>query len=56
MTGPFLKRTTFKTSRLAEFCSEKELINQTGHDVELWPLVVLKELMDNALDERISVP
>ena len=50
MTGPSLKRTTFRTSRLAEFCSEKELVNQTGHDVEDWPLVVLKELMDNALD------
>ena len=50
MTGPFLKRTTFRTSRLAEFCSEKELVNQTGHDVDDWPLVVLKELIDNALD------
>jgi len=50
MTGPSLKRTTFRTSRLAEFCSEKELVSQTGHDVEDWPLVVLKELIDNALD------
>jgi hypothetical protein len=50
MSAPLLKRTTFKTSRLAEFCSEKELINQTGHDVEDWPLVVLKELVDNAID------
>jgi DNA topoisomerase VI subunit B len=40
----------FKTSRLAEFCSEKELVNQTGHDADDWPLVVLKELVDNALD------
>jgi DNA topoisomerase VI subunit B len=45
-----LKRTTFKTSRLAEFCSTKELINQTGHQVEDWPLVLLKELVDNAID------
>ena len=29
----------------------RELINQTGHDVWEWPLVVLKELTDNALDE-----
>jgi DNA topoisomerase VI subunit B len=50
MTGPSLNRTTFKTSRLAEFCSQKELINQTGHDVEQWPLVVLKELVDNSID------
>jgi DNA topoisomerase VI subunit B len=41
---------TFKTSRLAEFCSQKELINQTGHDVEQWPLVVPQELVDNSID------
>ncbi len=45
-----LDRTTFTTSRLMEFCSEKELVNQTGHDSGDWPLVVLKELSDNALD------
>jgi DNA topoisomerase VI subunit B len=50
MSAPVLDRLTFKTSRLAEFCSEKELINQTGHDSDDWPLVVLKELVDNALD------
>jgi DNA topoisomerase VI subunit B len=33
-----------------EFCSERELQNQTGHGVEDWPLVVLKEGVDNALD------
>ena len=33
-----------------EFCSIRELQNQTGHDVWDWPLVVLKELLDNALD------
>jgi DNA topoisomerase VI subunit B len=37
-------------TRLAEFCSQKELVNQTGHAVEDWPLVDLKELIDNALD------
>ncbi len=42
-----LQRTTFTTSRLMEFCSEKELVNQTGHSTECWPLVVLKELADN---------
>jgi DNA topoisomerase VI subunit B len=47
---PRLTREAFATSRLLEFCSRKELINQTGHGVEEWPLVILKELVDNALD------
>ena len=50
MTAPSLDRLIFKTSGLAEFCSRKELTNQTGHGVEDWPLVVLKELVDNAID------
>jgi DNA topoisomerase VI subunit B len=45
-----LHRETFTTSRLLEFCNEKELINQTGHPVSEWPLVILKELVDNAID------
>lgn len=45
-----LDRTTFKTSRLLDFCSRKELIAQTGHEPEAWLLVMLKELIDNALD------
>jgi DNA topoisomerase VI subunit B len=45
-----LKREIFKTSRLLEFCSEKELVNQTRHAAEQWPLVILKELVANALD------
>jgi len=48
--APTLERVTFKTSRLAEFCGEKELTAQTGHPKEEWPLVILKELVDNALD------
>jgi hypothetical protein len=47
---PRLTRATFRTSRLLDFCSEKELIAQTGHEPKHWPLVALKELMDNALD------
>ncbi len=47
---PQLKRTTLTTSRMMEFCSEKELVAQIGHAREDWPLVVLKELIDNALD------
>jgi DNA topoisomerase VI subunit B len=50
MSAPALARHIFKTSRLAEFCSRKELTNQTGHAIEDWPLVVLKELLDNAID------
>lgn len=47
---PTLQRTTFKTSRLLDFASEKELVAQTGHHRDAWPLVIIKELIDNALD------
>jgi DNA topoisomerase VI subunit B len=47
---PKLTRVPFEVSRLMEFCSQRELTNQTGHDIEDWPLVILKELVDNALD------
>ena len=47
---PKLTRVAFRVSRLMEFCTRRELQNQTGHGVQEWPLVVLKELMDNALD------
>jgi DNA topoisomerase VI subunit B len=50
-----LSRETFTTSRLLEFCSAKELINQTGHGVEEWPLVILKELVDNDACEEAEV-
>ena len=45
-----LIRVAFRVSRLMEFCSKRELENQTSHSVWEWPLVVLKELFDNALD------
>jgi hypothetical protein len=45
-----LTRVPFTVSRLMEFCTRRELVNQTGHDVYDWPLVILKELVDNALD------
>ena len=48
--SPRLNRTTFCTSREMDFFSAKELVTQTGHEVEEWPLVILKELIDNALD------
>jgi DNA topoisomerase VI subunit B len=47
---PKLTRVAFAVSRLMEFCSKRELQNQTGHSVYDWPLVVTKELFDNALD------
>jgi hypothetical protein len=47
---PKLTRVAFQVSRLMEFCTRRELQNQTGHSAHYWPLVVLKELMDNSLD------
>jgi hypothetical protein len=47
---PKLTRVAFAVSRLMEFCSLRELQNQTGHSTWDWPLVVIKELVDNALD------
>ena len=45
-----LDRTTFEIARELEFFSEKELQMQIGHGRELWPVALLKELIDNALD------
>ena len=45
-----LERTTFETSRLLEFFSDKELTMQIGCPTEQWPIALLKELIDNALD------
>jgi len=47
---PTLKRTAFSTSRLLDFVSEKELTLQCGYGLHDWALVVVKELVDNALD------
>jgi len=35
---------------LLDFCSERELTKQIGHATDRWPLVILKELTDNAID------
>ena len=58
MAQQTLERLTFRTSRSLDFCSEKELIAQTGHGPADWPLVVIKELLDNALDacEEARIP
>ncbi len=45
-----LQRETFRTSRLLDFASTKELVAQTGHQPAQWPLVVIKELIDNEID------
>jgi hypothetical protein len=45
-----LERLTFTTSRELDFFTEKTLIAQTGYERSQWPLVIVKELIDNALD------
>jgi DNA topoisomerase VI subunit B len=45
-----LARTTFKTSRLLEFFSDKELAMQIGFAREQWPIALLKEVLDNSVD------
>jgi DNA topoisomerase VI subunit B len=47
---PTLARTPFVTSRLMEFFTVKELTMQIGHPIPLWPLALVRELIDNALD------
>ena len=45
-----IERTAFRTSRVLDFLSEKDLAAQCGHGPEDWILVLVKELLDNALD------
>lgn len=45
-----LNRTMFETSRAAEYFDPKELQAQTGQPIYMFPAVVIKELVDNALD------
>lgn len=45
-----LERAMFSTSRYLDFMSEKELTFQCGYGRRDWPLVIGKELIDNALD------
>ncbi len=52
MTQAILNRTTFRTSREMDFFSEKELVAQTGHPMQEWPCVILKELMDQRFEFR----
>lgn len=50
MSTALLERTTFETSRELEYFTEKELQAQIGHGPEYWPVAILRELIDNALD------
>lgn len=50
MSDTRIERTAFTTSRLLDFVSRKELAMQCGYGVDSWPLVIVKELVDNALD------
>ena len=43
-------RTPFTTSRLLEFCTVPELTKLVGFEPVYWPVVVVKEISDNALD------
>ena len=45
-----IDRTVFTTSRLLEFTTKEELTKLVGFDPDYWPVVVVKELTDNALD------
>ena len=55
-----LDRTVFTFSRTLEYFDIKELQAQTGQPSHNFPLVVVKELIDNALDEceyaRVTPP
>jgi DNA topoisomerase VI subunit B len=48
--GLLLNRTAFTTDRSLEFFTQSELTTQIGYGPRLWPLVIAKELIDNALD------
>ena len=50
MTNTTLRRTAFTTNRAQDYFSESELTQQKGYGRSMWPLVLLKELSDNALD------
>jgi DNA topoisomerase VI subunit B len=45
-----LAREVYRTSRLLDFASRRELTAQIGHQPQQWPQVAIKELIDNALD------
>jgi DNA topoisomerase 6 subunit A-like protein/histidine kinase/DNA gyrase B/HSP90-like ATPase len=54
MTAPVANRQVFSTSRAAEFLELRALQSQTGQPVDRFGGVILKELLDNALDAAES--
>ncbi len=58
MSAPTLHRHAFSQSRLSEYFSVKELSMQIGGSPTDWPIIILKELIDNALDaaEAVTAP
>jgi hypothetical protein len=53
---PKLTRVAFRVSRLMEFCTRRELQNQTGHGVEQWPLcAILDEHGDLRWDDAVQI-
>jgi hypothetical protein len=44
------QREAFRTSRALDFATERGLTTEIGHGRDHWPAVVLKELVDNAMD------
>lgn len=50
MNEHHFSRQVFSQSRLAEFADREGLERQTGHPAYVWPLAILKELVDNSLD------
>ena len=49
---------TFRTNRFLDFAGERELTAQIGHGVPYWPRILVKELVDNAIDasEQAGIP
>jgi hypothetical protein len=50
VAGKRLERQTFEESRQAEYFDLRKLQTMTGQPLDRFPVVVLKELLDNALD------
>jgi Histidine kinase-, DNA gyrase B-, and HSP90-like ATPase len=50
MSAPVLERRTFSVGRAADFLEARALVSQTGQPLHRFGDVVIKELLDNALD------
>jgi anti-sigma regulatory factor (Ser/Thr protein kinase) len=50
VTAQVLERRTFSVSRAADFLEARALVSQTGQPEDRFGDVVIKELLDNALD------